>query len=947
MRDNAVIQVGTKEIQIETGHLAKQADGAVTVRMGETMVVVAAVAAVAPREGQEFFPLTVDYREKAAAVGRFPGGYFKREGRPTEKEILTCRMIDRPIRPLFPKGWFNEVQVQSILLSADSENDPDILSIIGASAALMVSDIPWAGPLGAVRIGRVGGQFVANPTHSQMAESDLDLVYVGSQTDLVMFEGAAQEISEADFAAALQFAHDCCQPIITAQKELAARVGKPKREAKVTVVSDEILAEAKRLAGDRAVPALLTPGKLAREAAWRQVTEDVGAKLVEKFGEEKVTPFVRKDVFYYLQKEAVRELIMGQGKRLDGRGMDDVRPISCEVGLLPRAHGSGLFSRGETQALCLATLGTTEDSQELDAYTGGDSEKQFILHYNFPNFSVGETGRISGPGRREIGHGALAERSIEPMVPLKTFPYAVRVTSEIMESNGSTSMATVCAGSLALMDAGVPLVRPVAGISIGLCTNYSPAGTIARHQLLTDIIGWEDAFCDMDCKIAGTERGITGFQLDLKLKGLPHYIMVDAVERARVARLKLLKIMADTLAAPRILALKINPEKIGALIGPGGKNIKRICDESGCEINIEDDGTVHIYSRSPEGMDLARKEVEAISAEIEVGKIYRGKVVTIKEFGCFVEVLPGKDGLVHVSELANFRVKQFEDIVKLGDEIWVKCLGVDEKGRVRLSRRAAMEERDRQEREKNGFSEPAPTPAAEETDEPEPSEDLDRPESSRPESSRPESSRPESSRPEDEGRRFEESRREGDRRESDRRGGSERRYEGERRDSDRRESDRRSESERRPESERRYESDRRESDRRPEGDRRGDSERRYESERRVETDRRSDGDRRYESERRDSDRRESDRRGDSDRRYESERRESDRGSRRPDSDRREGDRREGDRRPEGDRREGDRREGERRPEGERREGDRREGDRGVRRSDGERRERGGFRRDRR
>lgn len=707
MPEKVTVNVGTREIQIETGHLAKQADGSVTVRLGDTIVLVAAVAAVTPKEGQDFFPLTVDYREKAAAVGRFPGGYFKREGRPTEKEILTCRMTDRPIRPLFPKGWFNEVQVQSLLLSADGENDPDILSIVGASAALMVSDIPWAGPLGAVRVGRVGGKFIANPTHSELAESDLDLVYVGSETELVMFEGSAHEISEADFAAALAFGHACCQPLITAQKELAARAGKPKRAIQVNVVPEEILAEARALAGDRGIQALLTPGKLAREAAWRAVCDEVGAKLVEKFGAEKVTPFVLKDAMHHVQQEAVRDLIMNQNKRLDGRGMDELRPISCAVGFLPRAHGSALFTRGETQAVCLVTLGTTEDAQELDAYTGGESEKQFILHYNFPNFSVGETGRITGPGRREIGHGALAERSIEPMVPLKDFPYAVRVTSEIMESNGSTSMATVCAGSLALMDAGVPLIRPVAGISIGLCTEPAPQGGILRHKLLTDIIGWEDHFGDMDCKIAGTEKGITGFQLDLKLKGLPHPIIAEALERARVARLKILEIMNQTLAAPRaelspyaprILTLKINPEKIGALIGPGGKNIKRICDESGCEINIEDDGTVQIYSRSAEGMEIARREVEALSAEIEVGKIYRGKVVTIKDFGAFVEVLPGKDGLVHVSELAGFRVKRVEDIVKIGDEIWVKCLGVDEKGRVRLSRRAAMEERDRAER---------------------------------------------------------------------------------------------------------------------------------------------------------------------------------------------------------------------------------------------------------
>jgi polyribonucleotide nucleotidyltransferase len=748
MPEKVTVKVGTQDLHIETGRLAKQADGSVTVQVGDTIVVVAAVAAVGAKEGQDFFPLTVDYREKAAAVGRFPGGYFKREGRPTEKEILTCRMTDRPIRPLFPKGWFNEVQVQSILLSGDGENDPDILSIIGASAALMVSDIPWAGPLGAVRVGRVSGQFVANPTHTQRAESDLDLVYVGSETEMVMFEGAAKEISEADFVAALQFGHASCQPIIAAQKEIAAKAGKPKRAIKVNVVPEEILAEAKALAGDRGVQALLTPGKMAREGAWRAVTEEVGAKLVEKFGADKVTPFVLKDAFYYIQKEAVRGLIMDAGKRLDGRGMDDLRAISGAVGLLPRAHGSGLFSRGETQALCLATLGTVEDSQDLDAYTGGESEKQFILHYNFPNFSVGETGRISGPGRREIGHGALAERSIEPMVPFKDFPYAVRITSEIMESNGSTSMATVCAGSLALMDAGVPLIRPVAGISIGLCTEYGPQGEISRYNLLTDIIGWEDHFCDMDCKIAGTEKGITGFQLDLKLKGLPHQLMVETIERARVARLKILAIMAETLAAPRaelsqyaprILTLKINPDKIGALIGPGGKNIKRICDESGCEINIEDDGRVQVYSRSAEGMEIARREVEALSAEIEVGKIYRGRVVTIKEFGCFVEVIPGKDGLVHVSELANFRVKQVEDIVKMGDEIWVKCLGVDEKGRVRLSRRAAMEERDREERGKDG-AEPAPAEQA-------PGDQPTAPASERPPGDRPAGDRGGSDRP--------------------------------------------------------------------------------------------------------------------------------------------------------------------------------------------------------
>jgi polyribonucleotide nucleotidyltransferase len=713
MSDKVTAQVGDKQLIIETGKLAKQADGAVTVQLGETIVVVAAVAASKAKPGQEFFPLTVDYREKAAAAGKFPGGYFKREGRPTEKEILTCRLIDRPIRPLFPKGWYNEVQVQTIVLSADGENDPDMLGLVGASAALMVSNIPWAGPLGAVRVGRVKGKFIANPTHTEMADSDLDLVYVGNDTDIVMFEGSAKEITEADFNEALKFAQQACLPMITAQKELAARAGKKKRDITLTIVPEEILKEAKALAGDRIAGALLTPAKLARESAVKAIFDEVGTKLVEKFGAEKVTEFVLKDAAYYIQKETVRGLILNHGKRLDGRAMDVVRPISCEVGILPRAHGSALFARGETQAVTLATLGTGDDAQEFDSYTGGETEKKFILHYNFPNFSVGETGRISGPGRREIGHGALAERSIEPMIPKENYPYSIRVTSEIMESNGSTSMASVCGGTLALMDAGVPMIRPVAGISAGICTEYGNDGKISRYQLLTDIIGWEDAFCDMDCKIAGTEKGITGFQLDLKLKGLPHKIMTEALERTRVARLHILAEMAKVISeprkelskyAPRIVTVKINPEKIGALIGPGGKNIKRLVEESGCEIDIEDDGTVNIFSVSADGMKIAVDAITGMTAEAEIGKIYRGKVVTVKEFGAFVEFLPGKDGLVHISELANFRVKKTEDIVKIGDEIAVKCLGVDEKGRVRLSRKAAMEDRDK---EMGGNAEPA------------------------------------------------------------------------------------------------------------------------------------------------------------------------------------------------------------------------------------------------
>ncbi len=703
MSNKTTIQVSGKEIILETGKMARQADGAVTVQMGETIILVAAVAAAEARSGQEFFPLTVDYREKASAAGQIPGSYFKREGRPSEKEILTCRLTDRPIRPLFPKGWFNEVQVQTLLLSADGENDPDIMSILGASVALTVSDIPWAGPLGAVRVGRINGEFVANPTHSEREESDLDLIYVGNKTDVVMYEGSAQEITEEDFIAALRFGQEACQPMIEAQEVWRKEIGKPKREIVTMQVPDEVTAEARSLIAEKVIPTLLIESKKQREAGWNAITSEAGAQLVEKFGEDVVTGQVLSDVFYKIQKEAVRKLVLDDGKRLDGRQFFDIRPIDSEVGLLPRAHGSALFTRGETQALTSATMGTLDDAQSFDAYAGGESEKQFILHYNFPNFSVGETGRITGPGRREIGHGALAERSIAPLFPFESFPYTVRITSEVLESNGSSSMATVCAGSLALMDAGVPLKSPVAGISIGICTETDGDDQIDRYQILTDIIGWEDAFCDMDCKIAGSASGITGFQLDLKLKGLPLGIMEEAIGKAKEAREAVLEKMAATLAeprkefskyAPRITTVRINPDKIGALIGPGGKNIKRIVEESGCEINIEDDGSVKIYSVAEEGLNIAMQEIEGITAEIEVGKTYRGKVVSIKEFGAFVEVLPGQDGLCHISELANFRVKRTEDIVQMGDEIWVKVIGIDDKGRVKLSRKVAMEERD-------------------------------------------------------------------------------------------------------------------------------------------------------------------------------------------------------------------------------------------------------------
>ena len=701
MQQKVTAQIGGKEVSIETGKIARLADGAVTVTCGDTTVLACAVSATVVKEGQDYFPLTVDYREKAAAAGKFPGGYFKREGRPTEKETLTSRMIDRPLRPLFPQGYFYDTQIISILLSADGQNDPDILALNGASAALSVSDVPFAGPVGAVRVGRVNGEFVANPTHDERAQSDLDLVYVGTENDVIMIEGSAQELPEAEFVKALEFAHGHAREMIRIQKELAAMVGKPKRDVELLKVDQELLDIAYRVAGDRIEQALYTEGKVARSKAVDTLREEVKAAILEKNPE--ADPFAISQAFDYVQKKAFRVSILEKGKRVDGRSYADLRPISCEVGVLPRAHGSAIFQRGETQALALATLAPIEEAQMIDAYGGGEQSKRFILHYNFPPFSVGETGRTGGPGRREIGHGALAERSLEPVVPNEhEFRYAIRISSEIMESNGSTSMASVCGGMLALMDAGVPMKDMVAGISIGLVTEAGDDGQLKRYELLTDIIGSEDHFGDMDFKLCGTDKGVTGFQLDLKLPGIRHSIMAEAIQRAREARTKILEIMRGTLDkprtelskyAPRIETIKINPEKIGALIGPGGKTIKGIVAETGAEINIEDDGSVHIYATTGESMARAKEIIGGMTREIEIGQTYQGRVVTTKEFGAFVEVFPGKDGLVHISELADFRVNRTEDVVKMGDMIWVKCIGIDDKGRVKLSRKAALKER--------------------------------------------------------------------------------------------------------------------------------------------------------------------------------------------------------------------------------------------------------------
>ncbi len=687
--------VGTNPMTFETGKIAKLADGAVTIRCGDTIILVTAVSATKVKSGQTWFPLSVEYKEKATAAGVFPGGYFKREGRPTEKEILTCRMTDRPLRPLFPKGYLYETQIVAILLSADGVNDSDILAMNGASAALCISDIPFAGPIGAVRVGRVDGKFVINPTHDERAESDLDLIYVGDKTNVIMIEGQADEMPEDEFIQALHFAQEAVAKLVAAQEELAKLAGKEKRSYELTVAKDNLLEIAYEIAGDRIEAAIYAPTKTERAKKVGALRDEVEAAIKERAPE--ATDFDVEQAFEYLQKKAFRISIMEKGVRADGRAIGDLRTLYGEVGTLPRVHGSAIFSRGETQALAITTLAPADEKQHFDNYAGGEDEKRFILHYNFPPFSVGECGRMGGINRREIGHGSLAERSIEPVIPDEAdFPYAIRVSSEVMESNGSTSMASVCAGTMALLDAGVPLIRPVGGISVGLVTELNEDGSLKAHKMLLDIIGSEDFYGDMDFKLCGTDEGVTGYQLDLKLPGLPLAMLEEAIHIAKAGRTKVIAKMAESITepkelsqhAPRIVSVKIPADRIGELIGPGGKNIKGIQAESGAEINIEDDGTVHIYASKAEGLERAKSMIERMFQEIEVGKVYTGKIVSITAFGAFMEVLPGKDGLIHVSELAEGRTESVEDVVKKGEIVTAKCLGVDEKGRVKMSRRA-------------------------------------------------------------------------------------------------------------------------------------------------------------------------------------------------------------------------------------------------------------------
>ncbi len=691
---NVTVQIGEHSMMLETGMLAAQAHGAVTVRLGDTILFAAVTASDKPREGIDYFPLQVEYREKFYAAGRFPGGFFKREARPSEKEILTARCTDRPIRPLFPDDYHNEVQINNMLLSADGENDSDMLSIVGASAALMLSEIPFSGPIAAVRIGRVDGRFIVNPSNAQREAGDLELVYAANRDYPIMIEGGGNEVSETDMVAAMRHAHLECVKLIDAQIELRRLSGKAPKTVPATTALPELLDTVRKLAGADLRAAVTVPGKADRKERMNAVRTALTEKLLETTPE--TTAEAIRAAWDALEIETIRKAVLDDGRRVDGRAPDELRPLEALVGVLPRTHGSAIFCRGETQVLASATLGTDKDSQSMDAVTGGPSDKRFFLHYNFPPYCVGETGRLGSTSRREIGHGALAERSLEPMLPAD-YPYSVRLVNEVMSCNGSSSMATICSGCLALMDAGVPIKRPVAGISIGL---FSDAD---RAVLVTDIIGAEDHCGDMDFKVAGTRNGITGFQVDLKIRGLRWDLVEGAFEKARLARIKILDYMATVLDqpraelspyAPRIQQIKIDPEKIGLLIGPGGKNIRRIVALSGAQIDVEDDGTVSIFSSSKDALEIAVREVEMISAEVEEGLIYDGVVSSVKEFGAFVEVLPGKDGLVHISELADFRVNRVEDICKVGDQMLVKCIGIDERGRVRLSRRAAMQEND-------------------------------------------------------------------------------------------------------------------------------------------------------------------------------------------------------------------------------------------------------------
>jgi len=685
--------LGQGTLSIETGRLAKQAHGAVVVRYGDTVSLVTAVEGEID-ERRDFFPLVVDYREKVYAAGKFPGGFIKREGRPTTKETLTARMIDRPIRPLFPFGYFDEVLIQILVLSADGQNDPDVLSMIGASAALAISTVPFEGPIAAVRVARVDGNFVVMPTTADIDQSDIDLLLSGTDDALNMIEVGARELPEATVLEAIKVGDAAIKEITSAIHELQKKVGKPKF-GKTNKPTDALIEAISKKYSSEILAAKQTAKKQERNDAVKAVKEKIKAEfgaIDAKTQKPANEPFHIALAISVIEEKLIRDMILS-GKRPDGRDNKTVRPLMSIVGLLPRTHGSALFQRGETQVLTTVTLGTGEDEQIVDGL-GDEYSKKFMLHYNFPPFSTGEVKRIMGPGRREIGHGALAERSLEPVLPTPdVFPYVIRLVCDVMESNGSSSMASVCSGTLALLDAGVPIVRPVAGISIGL---VKEAG---REELITDIIGEEDHYGDMDFKVSGTTEGITGIQLDLKIRGLNMDIIERTFARAKEARLFILGEMAKTIAthrpqisnyAPRLLTVRINPEKIGKIIGPGGKTIKAIVERTGAKIDIEDDGSVFISAMGMEAAEKAREEIERLSDDVKIGKIYNGKVTSIKDFGAFIEVIPGQDGLCHISELSDRYLKTVGEEVKMGQMVRVKVIAIDDQGRIKLSRKQAM-----------------------------------------------------------------------------------------------------------------------------------------------------------------------------------------------------------------------------------------------------------------
>jgi polyribonucleotide nucleotidyltransferase len=689
---NAVTtEISGRILRIETGRVAKQAGGAVLVQYGETIVLVTVVSSSELREGIDFLPLTVDYQEMAYAAGRIPGSFFRREvGRPSEKETLTSRLIDRPLRPLFPKGYRNETQVIATVLSVDQENDPDVLAMVGASAALEVSDIPFNGPIAGIRVGRVNGELILNPTGSELEDSDINLIVAGTREAVVMVEGGAREVPEEDMVRAVFFGHEGIQRIIDIQKELGRLVGKSKRAFPAPVEDEGLQTQLFNLARIPLQEALSLSGKMERQNRIQTIREELVQSLTQE------NPEGKKDILKYfedLERRLIREMIVRDKTRIGGRTYNQVRPITCEVGVLPRTHGSALFTRGETQALAVTTLGTSSDEQRIDSLNG-ESFKSFMLHYNFPPFSVGEARMLRGPGRREIGHGALAERALKPMLPAnEDFPYTIRIVSEILESNGSSSMATVCGASLSLMDAGVPIRSHVAGVAMGLIIEEGEV------VILTDILGDEDHCGDMDFKVTGTEQGVTALQMDIKIRGVTQEIMGQALRQAKEGRLHILRLMNQAILeprssisdyAPKITTIEINPEKIREVIGPGGKVIRAIVAETGAKIEVEDSGKVVIASSDSKGVDRAIAMIKEIVQEVEIGQLYLGKVIKIMDFGAFVEILPGTEGLIHISQLDNHHVKKVTDVLKEGDEVLVKVLEVDRQGKIRLSRKAAL-----------------------------------------------------------------------------------------------------------------------------------------------------------------------------------------------------------------------------------------------------------------